>query len=359
MKRKTFDGILTLVGLGITVFLIVAGSLGLWAYSFANSNVHNQLARAADHLPAGGGLPERQGRHRDHPEHDPGRLAVRRPAADRPASRPRPTPTTSSPCTSRRSAAARRTPQLSAEAMALPKGSPEYTAAEAKVQTVFQGTTLRGLLLEAYAFWQMGQIALYAAIACFVLAAIMLIFTDPRLRALASHAGGGRDLSDPGDGTAYVPWTGGVVQPPAQGRSRREVAGRVHHRPLNRQAGGPDGSSATTTTGRGQAWSTAAASTASTAGSIGSRVAHSGMFPCLRLGRSSRLDTQQVEAADQDPPGLGRVDHVVDVAPLGRHVGIGVALGVLLDQLLAAAHRVGRPRPGRAGRRSRPRPRGP
>jgi hypothetical protein len=45
------------------------------------------------------------------------------------------------------------------------------------VQTVFQGTTLRGLLLEAYAFWQMGQIALYAAIACFALAALMLIFT--------------------------------------------------------------------------------------------------------------------------------------------------------------------------------------
>ena len=67
--------------------------------------------------------------------------------------------------------------QLSAEAMAYPKGSPQYTAAEAKVQTVFQGTTLRGLLLEAYAFWQMGQIALYAAITCFVFAAIMLILT--------------------------------------------------------------------------------------------------------------------------------------------------------------------------------------
>ena len=45
MKRRTFDAILTLVGLGITVFLIVAGSLGLWAYNFANSNVHNQLVQ--------------------------------------------------------------------------------------------------------------------------------------------------------------------------------------------------------------------------------------------------------------------------------------------------------------------------
>ena len=51
--------------------------------------------------------------------------------------------------------------QLRAAAMALPKGSPAYTAAEAKVQTVFQGTTLRGLLLEAYAFGTFGQIALW------------------------------------------------------------------------------------------------------------------------------------------------------------------------------------------------------
>jgi hypothetical protein len=36
------------------------------------------------------------------------------------------------------------------------------------VDTVFKGNTLRGLLLNAYAFWQIGQIALYAAIAAFV-----------------------------------------------------------------------------------------------------------------------------------------------------------------------------------------------
>ncbi|HWT78067.1 MAG TPA: hypothetical protein VN648_04615, partial [Candidatus Methylomirabilis sp.] len=67
--------------------------------------------------------------------------------------------------------------QLSEAAMALPKGSPAYTAAEAKVQTVFQGTTLRGLLLNAYAFWTIGQIALVGAIISFVLAGIMLVLT--------------------------------------------------------------------------------------------------------------------------------------------------------------------------------------
>jgi hypothetical protein len=37
------------------------------------------------------------------------------------------------------------------------------------------GTTLRGLLLNAYAFWQIGQIALIAAIVAFVAAFLMLI----------------------------------------------------------------------------------------------------------------------------------------------------------------------------------------
>jgi hypothetical protein len=65
--------------------------------------------------------------------------------------------------------------QLSSEAMALPKGSAAYTAAEAKVQTVFQGTTLRGLLLEAYGFSVLAEIALIGAICAFVLAALMAL----------------------------------------------------------------------------------------------------------------------------------------------------------------------------------------
>jgi hypothetical protein len=34
-------------------------------------------------------------------------------------------------------------------------------------ETMFMGNTLRGLLLEAYAFWMFGQIAFYASIAAF------------------------------------------------------------------------------------------------------------------------------------------------------------------------------------------------
>ena len=176
MKRRTFDAILTLVGLGITVFLIVAGGLGLWAYNFADSNVHNQLAQQQITFPPAAAF-----------QHAKVGTEIT------PSMIPSVSQYAGQALTTGRQAqvyaddfiavhlqeigGGKSYAQLSAEAMALPKGSAAYTAAEAKVQTVFQGTTLRGLLLEAYAFWQMGQIALYAAIACFVLAAIMLIFT--------------------------------------------------------------------------------------------------------------------------------------------------------------------------------------
>ena len=42
-------------------------------------------------------------------------------------------------------------------------------------QTVFQGTTLRGLLLEAYGFATFGAIAFWAGISAFILAGLMLI----------------------------------------------------------------------------------------------------------------------------------------------------------------------------------------
>jgi len=176
MKRKTFDSILTIVGAGLTIFFIVAGGLGLWAYSFANSNVHNQLAQqqitfppasAFAHAAPGG-------------EITPDMIPVVSQYAGQQLTTGKQAEAYADHFIAvhlQEIGGGKSYAQLSAEAMALPKGSAAYTAAEAKVQTVFQGTTLRGLLLEAYAFWQMGQIALFAAIACLALAAVMLIFT--------------------------------------------------------------------------------------------------------------------------------------------------------------------------------------
>ena len=44
MQRKIFDILASAGGLVMVVVLVVAGSLLLWGYNFANSNVHNQLA---------------------------------------------------------------------------------------------------------------------------------------------------------------------------------------------------------------------------------------------------------------------------------------------------------------------------
>ena len=49
-------------------------------------------------------------------------------------------------------------------------------------QTLFMGNTLRGLLLNAYAFDTMGEIAMYAAIASFIGAALLLVLALLGLR---------------------------------------------------------------------------------------------------------------------------------------------------------------------------------
>jgi cytochrome oxidase assembly protein ShyY1 len=45
------------------------------------------------------------------------------------------------------------------------------------VQTIFKGTTLRGMLLNAYGWWQMGQIMLISALVAFASGALFLILS--------------------------------------------------------------------------------------------------------------------------------------------------------------------------------------
>ena len=176
MNRRTFDGILTIAGIGLTIFFVVAGSLGLWAYSFANSNVHNQLAQQQITFPPAAAF--------DHAKVGTEITPSMIPSVSQYAGQQLLTGKQAEAYANdfinvhlNEIGGGKTYSELSTAAMALPKGSAEYTAAEAQVQTVFQGTTLRGLLLEAYAFWQMGQIALFASIACFALAVVMLILT--------------------------------------------------------------------------------------------------------------------------------------------------------------------------------------
>lgn len=61
--------------------------------------------------------------------------------------------------------------KLSAASLADPKN----TQLQGLVQTSFRGTTLRGLLLEAYAFSRIGTVMLWGAIASFVAAACLSV----------------------------------------------------------------------------------------------------------------------------------------------------------------------------------------
>jgi len=174
MQRKAFDVLASAVGVLVVVALLVAGGLLMWGYSFANSNVHNQLAeqqivfptQAAFAHPVAGG------------EITPSMVGTVSKYAGQPLVTGQQAEVYANDFIAvhlQEIGGGKTYSQLSAAAMALPKGSAAYTAAEAKVQTVFQGTTLRGLLLEAYAFGTFATIALLAAIACFVLAGLMAL----------------------------------------------------------------------------------------------------------------------------------------------------------------------------------------
>jgi len=131
MSRKVFDKLTSGGGVIVVVMLVVAGGLLTWGHSFVNSNVHNQLAQQqaqayADHfiaihlceMPYGGVYSK-----------------------------------------------------ISAAAIA----NPNSASLKTLKQTSFQGTTLRGLLLEAYAFSKIGQVMMWGAIASFMLALVMSV----------------------------------------------------------------------------------------------------------------------------------------------------------------------------------------
>jgi hypothetical protein len=68
---------------------------------------------------------------------------------------------------------------LSADPKADPAAVTELGAVR---QTMFMGSTLRGLLLYGYAFATMGTIALYAAVAAYIGSAVLLVLSLLGLR---------------------------------------------------------------------------------------------------------------------------------------------------------------------------------
>ncbi len=170
MKRRTFDALLTSGGLVLTIVLIVAGVLLLIGASFAASNVHNQLAEQDIFFPPKSAFAHAKPGTEITPGMKPyllkyaGDQVLTGGQAEAYANHFIAVHLSEMPYGGVFS-------KISAAARAHPKDA----KLQALANTVFEGTTLRGLLLEAYGFGIFGTIALYAGIASFVLAFIMLI----------------------------------------------------------------------------------------------------------------------------------------------------------------------------------------
>jgi len=164
MRRKVFDTLLTTGGLVVTVVLLVAGSLLMWGHSFANSNVHQQLSEQQIFFPAKGSPALAPAAIGPYLNKYAGQQLLTGPQAKAYADH-------FIAVHLSEVAGGKTYAEVSTAALA----NPNDATLKAQAATLFQGTTLRGLLLEAYAFSVIGQLTLIAAICSFVLAAIMLV----------------------------------------------------------------------------------------------------------------------------------------------------------------------------------------
>jgi hypothetical protein len=165
MKRRTFDILMATAGLFLAVTLIFAGVLAFWASNFIGNEVHTQLAAQQIYFPAANSKAVAA----------PEFAAMRQYGGQQLTTGAQAEVYADHFIANHLKAigGGKTYAQLSAEAIAQPKNA----ALAGEVATVFKGETLRGLLLNAYAFGTMGTIAGIAAIGAFIAAAVMLLLS--------------------------------------------------------------------------------------------------------------------------------------------------------------------------------------
>jgi hypothetical protein len=165
MRRITFDILMATAGLFLAVTLLAAGGLLTWAHGFIGNEVHTQLAAQQIYFPPANSAAVAA----------PEFAAMRQYGGQQLTTGAQAEVYADHFIANHLKAigGGKTYAQLSTEAIAQPKNA----ALAAQVATVFKGETLRGLLLNAYAFGTMGMIAGIAAIAAFIAAAIMLLLS--------------------------------------------------------------------------------------------------------------------------------------------------------------------------------------
>jgi hypothetical protein len=166
MRRRTFDLLLSLGGLVLTIVLIVAGVLLMVGWRFAESNVHDRLAAQKIYFPPEGSEALAS------PEIGP---YLNQYAGQQLVTGEQALAYADHFIGVHLSEVA--DGKTYSEVSTLARENPDDPELAGQAETLFRGTMLRGVLLDAYAFWKFGQIALLAGIIAFVLAGVMLILT--------------------------------------------------------------------------------------------------------------------------------------------------------------------------------------
>jgi hypothetical protein len=176
MKRKTFDKLVTAIGAGLTVFLFTSAFLLNWGATFAEESVASQLENQNISFPAAETMPEAT-------KAELSKWAEMQVTTGEMAKdysdlyiwehmKASSIALVGEPATYS---------EVSGMYMGLVRGGSTDTERIAQLgdlrQTLFMGNTLRGMLLEAYAFGTMGTIAGYGAIAALLGGILMLVLT--------------------------------------------------------------------------------------------------------------------------------------------------------------------------------------
>jgi hypothetical protein len=168
MRRRTFDALVSWAGLLLVAVLVVAGALLTWGHSFANGQVHDQLAAQKIVFPT-----TSNAEFKALPKADQAAMA---PYAGQLMTTGAQAATYANHFIAvhlREIGGGKTYSQLSAESMAQPANA----ALAGQVATIFKGTTLRSMLLEAYGFGTFALIAGIAAIAAYIAAGLMLVLS--------------------------------------------------------------------------------------------------------------------------------------------------------------------------------------
>jgi hypothetical protein len=165
MSRKTIDRVVSSAGLLIAVVLLAAGGLMVWGHVYIDHQVHNQLASQKIFFPPKGSSAIAGAQF----------AAMRKYAGQQLTTGVQAETYANHFIAIHLSevAGGQTYAQVSAAAMA----APTNTTLKTEEATLFQGTTLRGLLLNAYAFGTVATIAGIGAIVSFVGAAILLVLS--------------------------------------------------------------------------------------------------------------------------------------------------------------------------------------